>query len=198
MFNKNNLVINELAHDNRDAIDCVAFRKDRTVATNSYVLCEVKNPKDMQDDDEFPTIPEEEIKFKDCLVKKDIVKKVLKNLKEVNFKKTLPILQNAIFLKSDGVKIATTNLEKIDIVRGNKNETQYPKYDDIISTKKPQSCVRINVEYLKKICNVLSQMDLGTIPEIDLKLFGDDKPLQITTKTEQEQEVIALIMPIKH
>jgi len=197
MFNKNNLVINELAHDNRDGINCVAFRKDKTVATDNYVLCEVKNPKEMQDDEEFPIIPEEEIKFKDCLVEKSIVRKVLKNLKEVKIK-ALPILQNAIFLKSDGVKIATTNLEKLDIVRGNKNTNQYPEYEEIISNGKPKSSVIINVEYLKKVCSVLSQMDLGATSEIDLKLFGEDKPLQITAKTKQGQSVIALIMPIKH
>ena len=210
LYNKNNLLCWQIASEdntNRPELAGVLFKKDRTVATDSYKLLEVKNPDDWDKQiAEFPQLPDKSKPLtafakKGYLIPAKSVKKVLSNLGDIK-NDSLPILKNAIFTNSPDElcsKIATTNLDKVDIVLTKNLKGAYPNYEQIMPNIKNYKKTNFNIKYLKEIIDTLIKMDLPANQKIEVLIADDgNKPLIIKTKTEQHQEITALIMPLKN
>lgn len=208
MFNKNNLLIHSIANKNDNGkiiLQGVKFEKDKTVATDGYKLIEVKNPDEMLDDKEFPQINEDNktIKFNEngCIIPTKSIKKVLSNLTNKN--PNLPILNNCIFLNSnkENSKIATTDLEQIDIVKVRNIIGDYPDCNEIIPKNidnKEYIKIIVNIKFLKEIIETISKMNLSS-QNINLYLSSEnkEKPIIIKTNTKEKQNITALLMPVK-
>jgi len=206
IYNKNNLVIHQATATNstRPEINGVLFKKDRSVATDSYVLIEVVNPEEMTSQvGEYPELPDGKplVNFpkKGVIIPAKSVKKVKSNLADVK-NKDLPILSNAIFLlpKKEGAsQIATTDLERADIVSVKNTEGDYPEYNQVMPKDGGGIKMTLDLKKLKQVVDILSAMDLDS-DHIDITVRESEKPFEIKLKTKQNQDVTALVMPIKN
>ena len=59
---------------------------------------------------------------------------------------------------------------------------------------KPEMTLGFNPEYMLKICQVFKKMKLQFVR---LEIFGTEKAMRMTGKTEEGQEVIVLLMPMQ-
>ena len=211
IFNKNNLLIHPIAckDDNKPELTGVLFKKDRTVATDSFKLIEVKNPSEAQNQaDNYPELPDKMKPLNDFakrgyIIPAKSVAKVLRNLAEVK-NDSLPVLNNAIFTNTNNVRtsrIATTDLDKTDIVSVNNIEGSYPQYENIIPHYLDGKYTKatINIKYLKEVIDILSKMENENVGlnAIEIYTRNDDKPMIIKMKTADKQDVTAMIMPIR-
>ena len=210
IYNKNNLVIAAIASKgSREELTGVYFKNDRTVATDSVKLIEVKNPEsfEKQAGDYPPALNNgrdkvmKEISKKGYIIPAKNINKVLKNLAEVK-SKNLPILENAVFLSNgdeETSRIATTDLEKTDIVAGKNIKGTFPDYERIMAdTRINHSKVLISVNQLKPVLDILDKMNLTGDKQLELHVCQEgDKPLTIKAKTLEGQDITALVMPLK-
>jgi len=199
LFNKNNLIIAGITSKKtfRPELSAVLFKTDRTVATDSYSLIEVKNPDYMQDA-EFPTIEGEEVKreINEIIPRKSVLK-ACKNLSKVK-NQALEVLQNAVLLEGEQVGLATTDLEKIYIVRTRKVDGEYPDYKQAIpSDYSEHKTVTVDVKRLKELLSILDKMDIKE-KQIEFYIKDGSLPLVIKAVTVQKQEITAMLMPIKN
>lgn len=212
IYNKNNLLISPVASKSevRKELTGVLFKKDRTVATDSYKLIEVKNVEKYQKlASEYPQLPDKVKPINNFskagyIIPAKSVAKVLRNLIEVK-NDTLPVLNNCIFANTSEPdktsRIATTDLERADIVSVNNIKGKYPDYEQIIpnTNKGGFTKTTINVKYLKEVVDILAKMDhrRAGVDEIDIYTNNDEKPLVIKMAGAMGQEITALIMPFK-
>jgi hypothetical protein len=99
IYNKNNLIIAGVADkkSQRAELSGVLFKRDRTAATDSYKLVEVKNPPEMVNSvSDYPILTEGKT-LKDYaksgyIIPANSVKKAIKNLAEVK-NKNLTVLE---------------------------------------------------------------------------------------------------------
>ena len=205
LFNKNNLLVADVASKEkaRPEITGVLFKKDRTVATDSYILMEVKNPDNFNKEvNDFPETPDKSKPLANFsktgyIIPANSVKKVLSNLP---VKPNLPILNNALFVQPktpDNSNIVTTDLAKADIVSVKNIDGNFPNYKQIIPNETGRKRVTINVEYLSRITGLISKMNLNTDKAVDIYVGGEEKPVMIKTRTKENQDVTAIIMPIR-
>jgi len=208
IYNKNNLLCYEVASKNplREELNGVLFKKDRTCATDSYIMLEVKNNEKFTTQyTEYPILPDKSTILtnfakKGYIVPIGSVKKALANLKEVK-SDVLPILQNSVFLNSQNQqssKIASYDLEKTDIVSTKNIEGDFPDYEKAIpNTDKGFTKINLDINKLKQIIDVISKMELkGTQNEIALFVKADNSRIVIKAITEQDQSITGVVMPI--
>lgn len=207
MYNKNNLAITEACEaksKSRPELGGVLFKSDRTVATDAYILMEVVNDmatiKSLKEDvpdllDMVPSIPKEGF-----LIPAKSVNKFSKNLADCKHK-NLPVLDWGVLGKrsnKDESQLICTDLEKTDIVKTKNIDAKYPDYKHVIPTKKPQASILIGLNNLKRVVNALSKMELAGIGgTLEIELHGTTEAFVIKAKTDQNQEVKGLIMPIR-
>ena len=178
MYNKLNLSIAEFCHKEKEEISGVLFKKDRTVATDKYVLIEVETPKIKEDD--FPILPNtetEEMK-NDCIIPIKAVNKMLANIPK---SATLPILENVVFCKGtdEQAEFATTDLEQVDKVSVRTIQDKYPDYEQIIPTEKVVKKIKFNVKQLQKILRFYSKNDKEMI---EFEIRENTEMMQVNEK----------------
>ena len=210
LYNKNNLIIHQITSkdENRPELSSVLFKKDRSVATDSFKLIEVKNIGDEWQNlvNDYPILPDKSkplVNFpkKGIMVDGGSVKKALKNLNEV--KSELSILKNACIVNAnnpDNVKIVSTDLNRVDAVITKKVEGNYPNYEQVVPQNlKNYRKVLVDIKQLKQLVDTLSQMELNSMPIIELYVADDEnKPLVIKTKNDDlKQEITGLLMPVR-
>jgi DNA polymerase III sliding clamp (beta) subunit (PCNA family) len=204
IFNKNNLLAYEFCSDDnsRPQIASVLFKRDRTIATDSYCLIEIKNNFNF-DPADLPLLPDKSkplVNFAKAgyMIPQKSVKKAMSNLKE---NKSLPILSNCWFLQPKDQAtsvIVSTDLEQADSVVVRNVEGNYPDINSVMpQDDQVKSKMVIDVKYLKRACDVLAKMSLAKNDNIELCFIANDKPLMIKAKTKEDQEVKVLIMPIR-
>jgi len=207
IYNKNNLAIAGAcsADSVRPEISGVLFKKDRTVATDSYMMIEVVNPAEMlASESEYPAIPNEKhfVNFpkSGLIIPAVSVNKVKKNLAEVK-NQILPILQNCVFLspRTAGISlIASTDLEKTDIVSVKSIDGQYPNYNRILQNIKGANIsVSLDIAKLKQIIDILSTMNLLLDGRIKITVNEKNEPFVIKAETKENQQITAVIMPLR-
>jgi len=203
IYNKNNLVISDIASKTeiRPEITGILFKKDRTVATDSYALIEVKNPKNFIDAKNIPILPAKQkpltnFSKKGYILPAKSVKKMLSNLTDNN---ELPELDNTCwFLNTNDPAVSSvvsTDLEQNNTTTTKNLEGNYPDYDKIIPKKEGKS-IEVSLDILKNMINTLAKMSIKYPSSLKITVYDNQTPVKITTKTDKEQDITALIMPI--
>jgi len=198
IYNKLNLSITDFCSkdDRRQELTGVFFTKNKTIATDSYIAIEVETPP--IDIKEFPKVLETEEMKGSFIIPVKAVNKINSNIpKSIPKSANLPIIENAIFVKSkkngdfNEVEFATTDLEQIDKVQTRDLIGDYPKIEEVYPTGEPDYKVTFNPKLLKKICDFWIK---NGKEEMTLECFNG-KPTIIKGKFN-EQKVKAMIMPI--
>lgn len=205
IYNKNNLIIaGACGESHRAELSGVLFKKDRTIATDSTVLVQVENPTDMAElVKELPELPDKSkplINFAKTgyIIPKKSVLKVLSNLK--NETGVMTILRNCWFLQPKQIGssvIATTDLDKTDLVMTRPIEGQYPDVSQLLKPATAKMKVLINLDKLKQVIDILDKMNLGKNPAVEISIEEAEKPVRMTAKTLEGQNIVALVMPLK-
>lgn len=209
IYNKNNLVIAAAAgkeKDNRPELSGVLFKKDRTVATDGFILVEVKNQPEETNRlaEEFPPLPDKtkplaDFKKAGYIIPAADVDKAAKDLSKVK-NSNLPVLDNCILAASNQneyVRLASTDLERVNTITAKTIDEQFPDYERIIPGKLDYDKSKVvSIKLLKRVLMILEKMELS---RDDVRIYWQDKndPLVIKKETTGGQEVTALVMPLK-
>lgn len=201
LYNKNNLAVAKVASKNKEdhiELTGVYFTPKLTAATDSFQLVEVTTPKDYSVDD-FPTINEGNKAIKNIepfiVDAKQVLKiKIAKN-------KALPILENVAITHNNKrtAVLTSTDLESVTNTTLIKIEGKYPKYKEIIPTKKPTVSIKINAQYLIDVLKIVSDTSKSNTDDstnsVMLHIRGDDDPIEIVSIGDN-QIARGLVMPI--
>ena len=172
-YNKINLAIAKIASkdNNRPELSSVFFTRNKTVATNSYMLLEVSIPT------AEPNIAGAMQSCNPFLVSaSDIIK-----------------------IKSESVAIKHIDAKAIQFIADNQIITipridgQFPDYDKIFPQGKPKAEVIVNAKYLRTLLENLGKLS----DNITIKIHGDDKPVVLTASYGNHQFSRALLIPVK-
>jgi hypothetical protein len=204
IYNKNNLLVaGACGNEGRNELSGVEFKKDKTTATDGYILLQVKNsPEMMSLAKELPELPDKTkplVNFANAgyLIPKKSVIKAMSNLKENN---ELPILSHCWFLQPKNLEtstIATTDLEKTDLVITKNISGHFPDISKIINQTGNIKSITIDVKKLKQVLDIIAKMSLADSGNIKISIAENNQPVKITAKTGSDQEITALVMPIK-
>lgn len=200
LYNKHNLAVAKIAATSnlRKELTCVAFFKDKTVATDAFRLIEVSTPKGGHTIDDYPTI--EGINIVKNIEKEPILlrAKTVQALKPVKATKSLPIL-NHIVLSSRGddrFELVSTNLEDLKTETINAVvDKDFPKYEQVIPKGEPKAIVRVNGKYLSEIVTLLGNLS-ALNHTVDIEIHGENQPIVIKAEGNG-QTGRGLVMPIK-
>lgn len=206
IFNKNNLQLYQLADSksSRPALTGVLFKRDRTIATDSYILAEVVNSDEMlRQTSELPDLPDKSkllLNFAKAgyIIPATAVKKVLGNIPN---NPSLPILEYARFCQPKDLitsSIATTNLERSDVVNIKNITGDFPDISQVMPNEqgeKQYKFLLVGRQLLKKMTDLLNSMDIDDTLQIGIK--DATSPIFIKGKSKTGQIVKGLVMPIR-
>lgn len=203
IYNRNNFSIASLCpgDEGRYYINGIHFTPEHTEVTNGHYLARVSVPftgkalKEALND--LPKVEhyepknngKEEFTFpaKECIeVERTIPKE--RHLRQLN---------NAWITKNtteEEAEFVTYDMNTTRPVKARKVEGRWPNTDMIMPKDTPEMTIGFNPEYMLKICQVFKKMKLNAIR---LDLYGDKKAMRMVGKTEDGQEVIVLLMPMK-
>ena len=211
MYNKNNLqAVNFCSKPNsgRQELAGVLFTKDKTVATDSFSLLEIKNTITDKALEDYPIIPD--VKPMDgqlanagVIVPQEVIKDI-KLPKNSN----LPILNNCIFTgknNPDFIDITTTDLNTAKTLKARAISGTFPDYKNLIPTLEDINAngktVIISIEILKKMATALDKMDGIELKAVTMSIMGEHKPVIFKAKAKDasgyDQDITGLIMPMK-
>lgn len=196
MFNKTNFRISALLP--KDGFLTHLHLTDQfTEVTNGHYLIRVDAIKSFNYED-LPKVDDIEptVGPVECLVTADTAKAIEKAIPKM---RTLPMLEHA-WIGGNGNKdtttFITTDLEtETPITSINPQDVRYPKTDEIWPKGDPEFEIAFNPDYMSKLCQ---QYVKAGITKITLAIHGDKQAMKLTgTNTEKEQEVKALLMPMR-
>ena len=170
------------------------FDKNRAIACNGHFLIQVEDVPPLRG--EFPSIKGmDNIGYvpDKILVSVPTATRVLKNIPTC---KKLPILQNAS-VETDvkgNIRFGMIDLESSMVVRQRKIEGCYPDVDRIIPADIPQTTVFIDIQYLRKVVNALSEFT--KMGKVEVSLHDHDGPM-ICRCEKDDATMTTLIMPLK-
>lgn len=195
-YNNNNLLVGKIASkdESRPILNGVKFEPEATIATDGFKMLIVETPKDVEADDmgDLPSVNQSNY---NVVIDKDTVENVRRSLPK---KPILPWLKNAYFTDSsdDVAQMITTDGLSSQKHSAHVVEGDYPAYAAVIPSGSPLANTHVNVKFLKQLVDTLNQMDIEE-NTIQINVYADDMPVTITAKTEQDQNVQAVIMPVK-
>ena len=185
-------------NESRPAIAGVLVTPDLMAATDSYSLVEVRNKDAAALIDNYPTVPGyAAVELATPII---VPAKVITALgKSIKKNAKLPILSYAAFAgtKEDSATFITTDLETASPSISRIIPGDFPKYDQLIPTNKPLATVKINPEYLMKVCKIMAEATKSSgLPAMTLELRGETEPVVIRV-SNREHDIMALLMPIR-
>lgn len=201
-YNKHNLAVKSFASKSlvKPELNAVLFRKDRTVATDSFRLIEVTTPG--TEYPEFDDTKNTKAPRGDVLIPTH----TLADVKMPAKVKTLPGCDQVT------LEVSSKNDKSVDIVGRNivdakttRNTIQvvdgvFPEYEDILTSaeKKARVEVKVNVRYLLDVARVIGAMkpDFGVVTMSIAKDTSTFSPIIFTAEGGDKQKVRALIMPM--
>ena len=199
----------------RPELTGIYVASDRTAATDSYVLAEVRTIPDKADKPEdFPIMPN--LKAQAIAAPFIMPSKVADDLaKSIPKSKALPILENAAYCGTNdqgAVTFAATDLETVKPVTFKPIDGRYPEYATIMElSNKDVHIVRLNAEYLLKAAKFLqdfnklemgrlglNDIDMGRLGlnDIDIEVRGPHDPVVFKAHGKRHEGTV-LVMPIK-
>ena len=189
IYNKNNLAVGAIASKTglNPKIEGILFRKNMTVAINTYTLIEISTPATNRD-----ASPINDIDTEPFIIPASDVK---------NFK--LPATKNEYLNNAGVVKKDDQNkiveLQTFDgVMQTNAYKfmdgEDFPKYEQVIPQGEPVAELCLDIEQLADILKVMKPVS-GKFNKVHIKLYGSEKPV-VLTSTDGKQNARALIMPI--
>lgn len=209
-INKHNLKVADFASKDtvRPVLNAVKFEPGRTIATDGVKLCIVETPKIEEKDFDELTGKDVDYLLKlpkrtkswEGIVPVEMVKEVSRSLPKNS---SLPILDNAYISEnsdSQTVEIVTTDLSISRKPQAMTVQGNFPDVDKMLEEKvkkvAPQARVTIDIKLLKEIAASLETMtDKNNYVELELR--GQNDPVVLRTTTPENQEVTAVVMPIR-
>ena len=165
----------------------VNFDSENTTATNAHILLSCELPK--VDITEYPAVqglPEGDAEFSAIVP--------LNGLK-IKKSKNLPILNNAMVVKKEGVvSIATTDLETVQREDIRVVEGSYPPYKQVIPDAEPVAQVFLDPHYLAIIGEYFAKHGADNV--VKISLYGESSPVKFEGITPEGQKITGVIMPI--
>jgi len=203
LYNALNLEVSKIVPKtgNRPEIAGVFFRKDRTVATDSFRLVEVTCPG--FEVENFPLVSGHKAldKIKPFILPRESAKTLLKTLNRKDLRNpTLPILQCSAITKQEKtmMEIMATNLEQSFPLIFRPIEGEYPDYEDIIPAKNKATVkISVNPTYLKELLEIAEKVNgENRVKEVELRIYKKNEMLRLDAKN-QSQKFLGLLMTIK-
>ncbi len=199
LFSKHNFQIADFCAkgSSRPELSGILVEPNRTSATDSFTLISVSTPTGLKTEDYpiFPNKPKPKANFKPFILPQEEAKKLIKPLSR---KVSLPILENAVVLQSNGeiAEIGTTDLQSFDGVFCRVIQEGYPKFNNILIEKGSYTEILVNPDYLRKMADFFSKF-LDGKKELKMKIPKDTiNPIRFYG-IKENQEATGLIMPIK-
>ena len=170
------------------------FDKNRAIACNGHFLIQVEDVPPLRG--EFPPIEgmnNTSYVLDKILVSVPTATRVLKNIPTC---KRLPVLQNTrVETDAKGnVRFGIIDSESSMVVRQRKIEGRYPDVDRIIPADIPQATIFIDIQYLRKVVNALSEFT--KMGKVEVSLHDCDGPM-ICRCEKDDATMTTLIMPLK-
>jgi len=173
----------------------ICVDREKTVATNGHYLVAVSHSN--QSDDAWPAEPAvDHMTFTNgerVLITRDAAIAAAKGLPKQK-KNYLPILQHAALAK-DG-SLHTTDLENSQIFTG-KPEGGFPNWQAVVPTEKPVAVIGFDARYVAEIAKFVAKYGNEQLPTIKLTIYGADRAARFDATSEDGQEIMALLMPIR-
>lgn len=202
IYNRNNFSIASLcAEKERYYLHGIHFTPEHTEVTNGHYLVRVSAPfsgKDLETAlNDLPKVEGYEPKEngEECFTFPATT--CVEVERSIPKERVLTQLNHAWITKNttkEEVEFVTYDMNTTKPIKAKKIEGRWPNSDMIMPKDEPEMTLGFNPDYMLKICNVFKKMKLK---EIRLDLFGDKKAMRMTGKTEEGQEVVVLLMPMK-
>jgi len=87
-------------------------------------------------------------------------------------------------------------IEQVVKVKSITEKMHIKKLDSVIPTEKPVFEIYFNPRLLISICNVIVNLSHSSMPAVKFQFFGATKPTKLVLDTEEDREVLGLIMPM--
>lgn len=203
LYNKNNLMVCDLVSkdDTRPALTSVRFEPDKTVVTDGYRLLMVETPNEV-DIKELPS-DMTPLKNQTTYISGKIVKTLMKLLPK---RSLLPISQHLVITDKTNesiTEVAVLNEGALHKQQIKSLDVQWPDYKKILPATEPAQSVTLNAKLLGELLITMSKMGLE-YNQVTVEVWPKEptethtlKPIKISGKTQQGQQVTALLMPMK-
>jgi len=195
LINKDILAVAKIASKDRRRymLNNILLDHEKMVATDGYKLLEVKHSSEYTHK-EFPTITNSKPV---ASLKSPLLLDAGAILKSLKFPKPqrLPILNEAVIVNENDTSIglAVTDLVNPQVVKLGKVEGDYPQYENLFPTAKPQAKVRIDSHLLAQL---LAAFKGGLTNSIILEFHENGSALVIKGDDEGNSHKRGLIMPL--
>lgn len=196
-LNKHNLALHTFTDKSylRPVLGCVYVTDMCTVATDSYSLVRVSTP--VFNDGDFPPVLQGKSNAVAFLLPGDAAKKAEKNIPR---KPELPILANVVSCVSEDGKTASLhsapNIESVDTVSVAIPGGTFPAYEQILPTEKPLARILLDASRLSAMAAYFEKHG-DTDVKVMLEFHGENSALVLKSKTDEEQDILGLIMPCR-
>lgn len=199
LISKNQLATHCMAtlDENRQSHRYIHFKDNIATTTNGHVLLQVKNTKPLSEKD-FPVTSDYGEVPEKSFIPKELAEKAMKNFP----KNGIPILDNnqALHFKKGKVYLSTHGID----ISERCQDIKFPNFEQIIPSKESlDNGVRVAVSavYMKQICEFIIRAQ-GKDPCHRIELhFQKERPennaMKITAITNDGEEIMAVIMPIR-
>lgn len=203
-LNYNNLIIaGIISKAAPERISGLLCNKNKSTATDNYILIEVSNNKDKMAEVEktYPLMKTElKPENKSIIIPASTAINHAKKLSAIKTK-YLPSLYYAYignyknktkFAPASAILVSTNlssvNKEKFNIIDG-----EFPEYGKIIPENNLKAVVKLDMGKLKQICDIFKKIK---VDRAILELREENEVIVIRGENNQKQKVLALLMPI--
>ena len=204
IYNRNNFSIASLCSgESRYYLNGVHFTPEHTEVTNGHYLVRVSAPfsgKSLKEAlNDLPKVEHHEPKKEngngeECFIFPATA--CVEVERAIPKEKTLPQLNNAWITENtnkEEVEFVTYDMNTTRPVKAQKIEGKWVNSEAIMPKDKPEMTLGFNPEYMFKICKLFQKMKLR---QVRLDIYGEKKAMRMIGKTEDDQEVIVLLMPM--
>jgi hypothetical protein len=194
IINEANLAVHTFTgneDDGRAEISGVYVGNGKTVATDSFRLMSVNAPVVAGED--MPETVKHGLNAP-VIVPTSAVKKAIRNIPK---NPSIPVLKNIGIATDEGdtVTLSTTDLETADIVKSRTVDGKYPEWQQIMPDGEPLATITVSAKYLQDMAQYFAKYDAGG--QVDMAVYGTEKPVKMTGTTKDEQAITGLLMPIR-
>lgn len=203
IYNRNNFSIASLCSgESKYYLNGIHFTPEHTEVTNGHYLARVSVPfsgKSLKEAlNDLPKVEHYEPKKENGNGEECFTFPVGASIeveKSIPKERDLRALNNAWITENtnkEEAEFVTTDLTTTRPIKARKIEGKWVNSDAIMPKDKPEMTLGFNPEYMFKICRLFQKMKLR---QVRLDIYGEKKAMRMIGKTEEDQEVIVLLMP---
>jgi len=200
LLNRTNLELADFASkdETRPALRSVHVGKGYTEATDGHAMMRVTIPE--VDSLAFPSIEGMDCTSngKEALIPVDAAKMMAKAIPR---KSTLPIIQHLAWDARDStdteLKFAVTDLDTVQRFNPRPIEGPYPTVDNVIPKDNRVFQIGVNAAILAKALAFIGKHSSSVDKQVRLTFYGPSKAIRLDAKSEDGQEIVGLVMPLR-